>query len=146
MGWKSKEAQQAYNKAYYQKTREKQLARAKELRSNPVVREQRRQYAADLYANNRDSHRSARLKSKFGITLDEYRDMEEQQEACCKICGKHKSKNSVTKSGQVMELAVDHCHETGKVRGLLCTNCNRGLGRFKDNPEFLRNAADYLEQ
>jgi hypothetical protein len=62
-----------------------------------------------------------------------------EQSGVCKICGepcptyKH-------------ALAVDHNHTTGKVRGLLCNNCNNGLGRFRDNPQYLRAAADYLEK
>lgn len=58
----------------------------------------------------------------------------------CAICGKLPGK---TNGGR--PLAVDHDHKTGRVRGLLCENCNNGLGRFKDNPAFLREAVGYLE-
>ncbi len=57
----------------------------------------------------------------------------EVQHGKCAICNKTKKL-----------LHVDHCHETGKVRGLLCYNCNNGLGRFKDNIEFLKTAINYL--
>jgi len=60
-----------------------------------------------------------------------------EQEGCCAICGKHQSE-------QKKRLEVDHCHETGHVRALLCTNCNTALGKFYDDPELLYRAADYL--
>lgn len=58
--------------------------------------------------------------------------------ATCAICKKHKS--NFTRA-----LAVDHCHTTGKIRGLLCTNCNRALGNIKDSIDNLKNAIEYLE-
>jgi hypothetical protein len=48
--------------------------------------------------------------------------------------------------GRKLRLNVDHCHVTGKVRGILCNSCNNGLGRFRDNPDLLLKAADYLQQ
>ena len=129
-------------KAYYEKNREQILAQKKAYRDTDEYREYRRKW----YANNKDSSRNTKLKRHFGITLEEYREMEAQQEECCAICGLHKSKNTLVASGETMDLAVDHCHETGKVRGLLCTNCNNGLGRFFDKPDILRKAADYLEK
>jgi hypothetical protein len=62
------------------------------------------------------------------------------QNGVCAICG---SPPTGTRSHGL--LAIDHCHDTLKIRGLLCNNCNNGLGRFKDNPDSLRKAADYLE-
>ncbi len=72
---------------------------------------------------------------KYGLTPADFREMRTAQSEVCKICKKVNGRK---------ELAVDHCHKTGKVRGLLCTNCNMGIGYFKDNPELLRLAADYL--
>jgi hypothetical protein len=63
--------------------------------------------------------------------------MLQQQNGLCAICKK-------TETGKTSNLCVDHCHKTGKVRGLLCNNCNKGLGLFKDNPEVLLNASAYL--
>ena len=76
------------------------------------------------------------LKRTFGITLDDYYVMLKEQGGGCKICGKAE--------GATKKLDVDHCHTTGRIRGLLCENCNRGLGLFYDNPDRLRMAADYL--
>ena len=85
-----------------------------------------------------------RLKNKnllinYGITLEEYKDMLVYQDYCCKICGIHEKHCD-------RGLYVDHCHETTEIRGLLCHNCNTGLGHFKDSPEFLQNAIDYLKK
>jgi len=75
-----------------------------------------------------------RLK-KYGLTVKDYTKMFRQQGKGCAICGKPPKKR---------RLAVDHSHKTGKVRGLLCYHCNRGLGWFYDNEEYLTKAAAYI--
>lgn len=82
---------------------------------------------------------------KHGITHLQYDLMAKAQNKLCIICGQPEVlENSV--SGKILSLAVDHCHKTGKIRGLLCTNCNLMLGKAKDSPEILRKAAEYLEK
>lgn len=89
------------------------------------------------------SFRNSSLKKTFGITLDDYESMLDGQNSVCAICGKPESTiHSVTK--QVQNMAVDHCHETGKIRGLLCSKCNTGLGSFKDSKKLLQAAINYL--
>ena len=84
------------------------------------------------------------LKRTYNITLEQYEDMFKSQNNQCKICGrKETSINHYTK--QPRALAVDHCHDTLKVRGLLCTDCNTGLGCFLDNQEVLTKAILYLQ-
>ena len=78
---------------------------------------------------------------KFGITLEDYQRMFESQNGCCAICGTDKPTGHGKKNGR---LSVDHDHETGFVRGLLCTNCNIALGGFFDNIDYLKKAIDYL--
>ncbi len=73
------------------------------------------------------------------LALEEYNRLLCKQGGLCAICGVNKG----TKSGRA--LALDHCHATGKVRGFLCSNCNTGLGFFRDSPAALRKAATYLE-
>lgn len=75
------------------------------------------------------------LKHLYGLTLEEYKDMEEEQGGRCAICGEVPDRH---------RLYVDHDHKTGEVRGLLCSRCNMGLGQFRDNPRFLEAALDYL--
>ena len=77
------------------------------------------------------------LKRNFGIDLKEYRILLEKQNFQCLICGTTARQNG-------KELAVDHCHKTDKVRGLLCSQCNVGLGMFRDNKVYLRKAIQYL--
>ena len=80
--------------------------------------------------------KKSHLKRKFGITLDFYNDLKSIQKGVCAIC------NKVCVSGR--DLAVDHCHETKKVRGLLCGNCNIGIGCFSDSEILLKKAAKYI--
>jgi len=78
-----------------------------------------------------------KMRQRFNLTIDEYDKMLENQQGKCAICGGGREK-------QKYKFAVDHCHATGKIRGILCTNCNAGLGFFKDNPQSLTNALTYL--
>ena len=78
-----------------------------------------------------------RVLKQYGLTLRDYELMLRGQRYVCAIC-----KQPSRILGR--ELGIDHNHETGIVRGLLCHNCNRGLGHFKDNPELCFEAARYL--
>lgn len=83
--------------------------------------------------------RNTRLKKQFNLNNNQYQLMLEQQDHCCFICNE---KEGV--EGRV--LSVDHDHATGKIRGLLCTNCNTALGKFKDNIDYLKKAIKYLQR
>ena len=84
----------------------------------------------------RGGHRASRMR-KFGITPEFYDFMLEYQGHSCGICRKPAAELS-------RRLAVDHCHATGRVRGLLCGNCNTALGMFKDSRESLRRAERWI--
>ena len=88
-------------------------------------------------ANNPDKRKDNYLRRTYDITLDEYNELFAEQHGCCAICDKHQSE--VAKS-----LHVDHCHDTGEVRGLLCFDCNIGIGKLGDNLEGLEKAVNYL--
>lgn len=80
--------------------------------------------------------RERKLLERYNLTMEEFDQRMIDQNGVCAIC--HESRDSV--------LDVDHNHTTGKVRGLLCRSCNRGLGIFRDCPERLENAAKYLRK
>lgn len=82
------------------------------------------------------------LKKHYGLTAKEYEALLESHGGKCAICGQPETQAI---RGKTLRLSVDHCHAKGHVRGLLCSNCNSGLGRFKDDPAALRRAAAYLE-
>jgi hypothetical protein len=93
---------------------------------------------SSYFADNRDKQRESNLKTNYGLTNEEYKTMFEEQQGCCKICGKHQSEFK-------KPLFVDHCHTGGEVRGLLCTKCNSMLGMADDNIAILKNAIEYLD-
>jgi hypothetical protein len=103
------------------------------------IEEYKRIYKQDVIKQERSRvyHRARWLKESFNMTVDDYMVMYEEQDGKCKICGS-------TQNGK-KNFCVDHNHETGKVRGLLCHNCNVSVGLMKDDPDLLRQAADYLE-
>jgi hypothetical protein len=84
----------------------------------------------------------AYLLRTYGIDTDEYNRMLKQQGSLCALC--HTEGWTMAKHHK-LKLVVDHCHTTGKVRGLLCHNCNRALGLLQDNPSVMRRCADYIE-
>lgn len=82
--------------------------------------------------------KARRLERVYGITTAQYSAMLQTQGEACAICGTKTPRGAG-------DFHIDHCHSTGKVRGLLCNCCNTGIGQFKDNPAALREAAAYLE-
>ena len=93
------------------------------------------------YEYKRD--RKTKLKNRYGITIDEYDEMFKEQEGVCAICKMPEVKKLF---GNVVRLAVDHDHKTGKVRGLLCYKCNSILGRFNDNILLFESVIRYLKK
>jgi hypothetical protein len=124
MGYWAKEKQREYDKT------PKRLA-AHRLRA--------RQY----YYNHKEEHikyqRKYNYKRQYGITLEQYNELFNNQKGLCLGCYRHQSQLS-------KRLAVDHDHKSGKIRGLLCFRCNSSLGRTLESPETLRRLADYLER
>ena len=82
--------------------------------------------------------RDSGLRKKFGISLDQYQNLSEVQNNVCFIC---RGTDEFSK-----HLAVDHCHKTGTIRGLLCRNYNRALGKFQDQVDYLERAIVYLKR
>ena len=84
----------------------------------------------------KDAWTLAKRCARRGITPEQLVDTFERQECCCAVC-----RNEI----KLMDSAIDHNHETGEFRGVLCKQCNRALGMFQDSPTVLRNALEYLE-
>lgn len=91
-------------------------------------RSDKKKYATKLY----------QIKYYYNLDKTQYEALVEEAQNSCMIC-KKKEKDLTT------GLCIDHCHTDNGVRGLLCQDCNRGLGMFKDNLDFLQNAIDYLK-
>lgn len=90
-------------------------------------------------AANKEKMRESKLKERYGITIEDYNEILASQNMGCAIC------NSLTPKRKGSEyLVVDHCHDSGEVRGLLCYKCNVGLGSFEDDLILLIKAAEYL--
>jgi hypothetical protein len=96
-------------------------------------------------SRNPDTFRNIDLKRNYGITLAEYNSILEKQGGVCAICGKPESAKD-SNSGVARNLAVDHCHETGRVRGLLCTGCNTAIGKLTHDDGTLEAAKAYLRR
>jgi hypothetical protein len=106
-------------KASYQKRREAKLARCRE-----------------IYVIKKDFLKWQTIKRKYNITKDDFDKLFESQGKRCPICG--------TSEFTQKTLNIDHCHVSGKVRGVLCNKCNTGLGAFDENPDTMLRAIDYV--
>ena len=109
-------------RAYYCKL----CACANSRKNHKIRHKERRLYGADRH-----------FKQAYGLTLEEYENKLQQQNECA-ICKRKLERGPLTH--------LDHCHNTGKIREFLCSNCNRGLGSFHDSPNILQQAIDYLEK
>lgn len=103
------------------------------------IREKNKRYAEDVKAGRRDRHpnvvgRYNRFLKRYGLTDESYQVLVKAHRGRCAICSAKQ------------KLYVDHCHVTGRVRGLLCMGCNTGVGHLRDSPRLLRLAIAYLEK
>jgi hypothetical protein len=124
------EREKAKHREYYQKNRKKLIAQQ-------GARYRKAKLAGTLPKKLPLAGKKYVLKAMYGITLDQYNGLLAQQNGVCKIC------HEPPKKGR--QLSVDHCHNSNKIRGLLCSTCNSGLGHFKDDPELLKAAIEYLQ-
>ena len=94
---------------------------------------------AKYYQKNREKIEGKRLERVYGITMEDYNMLFDAQDGCCALCDTHATELS-------KRLLVDHCHESGEIRGLLCTRCNSAIAQLGDNEEGMRKALDYMEK
>ena len=141
----TKEKKQEYRRRWREKNRdrEKVAAAAYQRRRRAEDPDKHRRQLREWHRSNPSKRRDYELRANYGMTLQQYDTMLEEQGGVCAVCRQPES--SVNQRGQVKPLAVDHCHSTGRIRGLLCSGCNVSIGHAKDNPETLRNLANYLE-
>jgi hypothetical protein len=99
-------------------------------------REKINRYHKEWTKDNKDIIRNGSYQRLYGISLDDYNEMLEEQNNSCYIC----------EDDSQSPLFVDHCHSNGKVRGLLCKKCNSALSFFKEDPRILERAIDYLRR
>lgn len=108
--------------------------------------DERRDYNREYQKRNKgkldEYYRAWRLASKYGLSVADYERMHVEQEGVCAICGREQMQ--AARNGK-KPLHVDHCHATGKVRGLLCKECNTTLGHI-EKEEWLTKALAYLER
>jgi hypothetical protein len=103
------------------------------------------QAVANWRARNPNYESALKLNLRYGITPEKYSEMWTEQKGLCAICGNEETTRH-NRSNKVQKLAVDHCHTSGKVRGLLCQECNRGIGNFKDDIKSMQKAIEYLRK
>jgi hypothetical protein len=104
-----------------------------------------RKWFADNKERARENKHRWTLENTYGITSEEYQRLLAEQRGVCAICHQDEP-NEHGRTGTKFRLAVDHCHDTGRVRGLLCQKCNRAIGLLNDDADLLRKAIGYLER
>jgi len=105
-------------------------------------RERSRKWAADNPERKREGSRKWTLKAKYDLTPEDYDKLHDEQGGVCAICSK--AETALDNTRKPRSLAVDHCHDTSYVRGLLCGRCNTGIGLLNDDPVLLNKSAGYI--
>lgn len=123
-----------YSREYYHRNREAILAKGK------LARKKKTQAEKDGAI---EYQRWWKIANRYGLSQKQFNTILEEQGNCCKICHKPETKK---RNSRIQRLSIDHDHETGKFRGLICDKCNRLLAAARDNPTILRAAARYLKE
>jgi hypothetical protein len=131
-----KSCSSARRKAWYATHREDEIARVKQWQqqNSEWLNAYRREHNAT--PQRKRAMRDRYYRRTFGLSADQVDEMIESQGGGCAICGRRPKR--------LASLHVDHCHEEGTVRGILCLGCNQGLGQFQHDPKLLRRAAAYM--
>lgn len=138
---KAREKSAKYRRDNPEKWKEIDRRAKSKARQNPEKASRIRDYQKQYREDNRKALSDRERKRRFGITPERYSEMFQSQNAVCAIC---QQPETATRLGKVKALSVDHCHKTGAIRGLLCSDCNTGIGKLKDDPSVLQSAIRYL--
>ena len=103
-----------------------------------------RSYATRDKFNHRKISYKSQLKANYDLTVEDFQNMFETQQRKCGIC--EVQLENIFEGIEGVRPAVDHCHNTLKIRGLLCTECNSAIGKLRDNPDLLRKGIEWLEK
>lgn len=135
MAYNTKEKQALYDKQYREKNKQKMKERDQKyyLANKETIKLRSKEY----YLRTKASYRTTHLKRQYQITDRDWEILYIEQQGCCTICGVHQDL-------LYRKLDTDHCHLSGKVRGLLCYKCNKAIGLFNDDITLLEKAKVYL--
>ena len=125
----------------YQDWKRHKKSEYQRVQRDKLIAEGKRPAPKYRHGNRKQSTYEGHLRRQYGIDLEQFARMYEQQGHACAVCFVHLPLDG----SKELVPHVDHCHTTGKVRGLLCHSCNIGVGMLKDDPARLRQAANYLE-
>lgn len=134
---------------YRSRNREQKNAARRERYANDLeYRERLKQKSRDFDKRHPERKRKNRLKSEYKMSQSDFDAMLMEQGGGCAICGAKENVGDNTRNGtrKKPSLHVDHCHQSGAVRGILCSACNNAIGLMKDSPDLLRAAAEYLSR
>lgn len=138
---KDRERTAAYRRANPEKVREIQKRSYERIKEDPNRIVKLRDWQKAYREKNRETLVAKERERKFGISHAEYAELHQRQGGVCAIC---KKPETATRNGKVKSLAVDHCHSTGRIRGLLCADCNTGIGKLKEDRNIFLAAIQYL--
>ena len=138
---KNRERLSNANSIYKKQHREKINAYVRQDRLKDPEKHRRRE--KEKRERNREYYQKYEVARVRGLTVEQYDQMVIDQNNKCAICGLEETRKSRTE-GMTTRLVIDHCHKTNFVRSLLCSECNTGLGKFKDSPELFDKAKEYI--
>jgi hypothetical protein len=112
----------------------REIERARRAKNLEQSRAQERERLRCWRRANPEKKRAQKLRQEYGLSLEQFAELLRAQRNACAIC---QAPNAD---------CIDHCHASGRVRGVLCRSCNAGIGQFRDDPKLLLDAADYVEE
>lgn len=107
-------------------------------------KERKNEYAKEYYQENKDRMNVRRIERLYGLSPEEHQRMKDEQGNLCKLCNQPETGTNAM-NGKIQELCIDHCHDTGKVRGLLCRRCNHLIAALGDTEQSIERVFHYMK-